>query len=164
MLTKKVWLIIFALFLSAICINSCKAQDTKTPDTKAAASAAIKTYKEISTDELNDLQKSGEPFILINTLALYFYRKEHILNSLNMPADEINLIAPKLIRLDAKIVLYCAGLDCHVSHDAAQKLTKVGYKNISIYTGGMKEWKEKGNKISGLITGEEKPPVAAASQ
>lgn len=109
-----------------------------------------KGYKEIDIGRLKEMQKSDSPFILINTLPFYFYQKEHIINSINMPLDEIENIAPKILKTDTKIVVYCKDFNCKVSHDSAEKLIKLGYANVVVYSGGMKEWKEKGNNVSGL--------------
>lgn len=122
-----------------------------------------KGYREISLEDFKKLQKSNEAFIAINTLPPYFYRKEHIINSINIPTEDIESITPKIIKTEAKIVLYCRDYNCHVSTEAAEKLVKLGYKSILIYQGGMKEWKEGGNKVSGLCAAGQLDSADASS-
>lgn len=122
-----------------------------------------KGYREISYDELSKLQKSTDIFILANTLPAYFYRKEHIINSISMPNEDMEAIAPKAIKPEVKIVVYCKDFNCQVSAEAAEKLVKLGYKNIYVYTGGMKEWKEKGNPVSGLKQAESNESIYGPS-
>lgn len=174
MLTKKIS--IFILVLSfAVSFSSCGSKEKETsknkqetgksaakehshatrPEQAACPICNIKLlmekgYREISLEEFKKLQKSSEAFIAINTLPPYFYRKEHIINSINIPTEDIESIAPKIIKPEAKIVIYCKDYNCHVSTEAAEKLVKLGYKSILIYQGGMKEWKEMGNLVSGL--------------
>lgn len=42
------------------------------------------------------------------------------------------------------LVLYCSGGSCRDSHDLAQRLWGMGYRNLRIFTGGWPEWHEKG--------------------
>jgi rhodanese-related sulfurtransferase len=108
-------------------------------------------YREITIEEIKKLQKNNEAFILINTLPLYYYRKEHIPNSINIPLEDIEHIAPKLFKKDAKIIVYCLGYHCKISSDAAKKFVELGFTNVFDYKGGIKEWREKGNRVSGLL-------------
>lgn len=109
-----------------------------------------KGYREITTEELKKLLRSDEAFMLIDVLEFYNYRMEHILNSISIPLEQIEETVPKLFNKDTKIVVYCQGYHCTFSSDAAEKLVKLGYTKIFDYKGGIDEWKEKGNKISGL--------------
>ncbi|MDP1853822.1 MAG: rhodanese-like domain-containing protein [Candidatus Omnitrophota bacterium] len=190
MLTKKIVIFSIALF-SLVCVFSCgpkgkesgkheKTQETSSNTAKdhrhanhsEQAACPIcnikllmeKGYREISLEEFKKLQKSNEAFIAINTLPPYFYRKEHIINSINIPTEDIESITPKIIKPEAKIVLYCKDYNCHVSTEAAEKLVKLGYKSILIYQGGMKEWKEGGNKISGIKGASEEEPSSIPPQ
>jgi rhodanese-related sulfurtransferase len=42
------------------------------------------------------------------------------------------------------LVIYCSGGSCRDSHDLAQRLWGMGYRNLRIYSGGWPEWHEKG--------------------
>lgn len=42
------------------------------------------------------------------------------------------------------VVLYCSGGNCRDSHDLAQQLWRLGYRNLRIYSGGWPEWQEQG--------------------
>ena len=45
------------------------------------------------------------------------------------------------------IVVYCNGGTCEVSIDLAYEIAKLGYNNVSIYKGGITEWKTLGHPI-----------------
>jgi rhodanese-related sulfurtransferase len=45
---------------------------------------------------------------------------------------------------DGIIVVYCRGDKCEMSIDLAYEIARLGFNSVSIYRGGIKEWKEKG--------------------
>ncbi|MCE1165038.1 MAG: rhodanese-like domain-containing protein [Bacteroidetes bacterium] len=45
------------------------------------------------------------------------------------------------------IVVYCNGGTCDISIDLAYEIAKLGYNNVSIYKGGIKEWESAGNPV-----------------
>ncbi len=45
------------------------------------------------------------------------------------------------------IVVYCNGGTCEVSIDLAYEIAKLGYNNVSIYKGGIKEWENSGYPV-----------------
>jgi rhodanese-related sulfurtransferase len=74
----------------------------------------------------------------------------HVPGAKGLPVWEDGLEA-KLQDLDAQtkdpndpLVIYCSGGGCRDSHELAQKLWLMGFRNLRIYTGGWPEWHEKG--------------------
>jgi rhodanese-related sulfurtransferase len=55
----------------------------------------------------------------------------------NLPADK-----------NAKLIFYCGGVKCMLSHKSAFKAEKLGYTNISVYAEGFPDWKENGGLIA----------------
>jgi Rhodanese-related sulfurtransferase len=49
----------------------------------------------------------------------------------------------------AKLIFYCQGPDCVLSHTSAYRAQKMGYQNVAVYTGGLPDWEAKGG-IPGL--------------
>lgn len=64
---------------------------------------------------------------------------------------------------DEKIVVFCAGYECEKSNIVADKLYKLGYKNVVVYAGGLPEWKKQslpttaGAKKVDAVKKEQKP-------
>ena len=70
------------------------------------------------------------------------FGKGHIPGALNIYAydfqDNIGKVAglPK----NKRLVVYCYGGECELSHDLADDLAKFGFTKVVIYTGGWEEW------------------------
>ena len=45
--------------------------------------------------------------------------------------------------------MYCAGHDCESSVDVARRLTERGYRNVSHFAGGKREWADAGLPLEG---------------
>ena len=57
------------------------------------------------------------------------------------------------VSTDARIVLYCDGVDCPMSHDLGEKMLPLGYTNLLQYKNGWDEWSAaKAPADSGLVT------------
>jgi rhodanese-related sulfurtransferase len=99
---------------------------------------------EINAEELKQKIDSKEGFILIEVLLPELYEQWHIPGAINIPADDMRDIAPGKLSKDAEIIVYCRSLTCGASDRAADALEDMGYKNITIFRGGKREWEEKG--------------------
>ena len=63
----------------------------------------------ISRDELKKKIDRKDSFILVETLAPVAYEHGHLPGAINLPPDQISVLAPKLLpNKDAEIVVYCA--------------------------------------------------------
>ena len=80
----------------------------------------------------------------------------HIPGALNCYADEFATEFPKIqpqLPKDARIILYCDGVDCPMSHDLGEKMLPLGYTNLLQYKNGWDEWSAaKAPADSGLVT------------
>ncbi len=59
-------------------------------------------------------------------------------------AEEILKVLPDK---NTKILTYCSNQKCPASKALAEKLLKMGYKNVSEYADGIQGWKEGGNRV-----------------
>ncbi len=97
-------------------------------------------------DKAHELWQSGS--------AVFFdARKEedfdagHILNALNLPAEEFEQQYPKVAPMltpESPIVVYCDGTECELSHHLADQLRPQGYTNIHILYNGWTAWRTAG--------------------
>ena len=105
--------------------------------------------KTLSYDQLKKIKDTKEDFVLINVLPAESFNEAHIPDSINIPlkqADFVAQVEEAVGGKEEKVVTYCASFDCPASHDAAEKLEKSGFTNVSAYEGGVKEWQEKSGK------------------
>lgn len=85
-------------------------------------------------------------FIIIDARRADQYSAGHIKNSINIYAqDEQDIMIPKILQLprDKKIIIYCDGGTCDLSHELANNLISAfSFKNVYVYEGGWDEWKK----------------------
>lgn len=85
-------------------------------------------------------------FIIIDARRADQFSAGHIKNSINIYAqDEQDIMIPKILQLprDKKIIIYCDGGTCDLSHELANNLISAfSFKNVYVYEGGWDEWKK----------------------
>lgn len=77
------------------------------------------------------------------------YHAGHIPNAINIYALEFEAHIPEILQIpqDKKIIVYCGGGTCELSHELAQHLRNFGFPHVFIYTGGWQEWvRKQGNE------------------
>jgi len=79
------------------------------------------------------------------------YDSSHVKGAINLPYEEFRnkpyyqkVETMKKYNKDGIIVVYCKGDKCEVSIDLAYEIARLGFTSVSIYRGGIKEWKAKG--------------------
>ena len=98
----------------------------------------------ITADKLyKDIVSMRADLLVINVLSNEYYEDCHIQGSINIPLDQFEKNAVNLER-DKKIVIYCASYLCSASKRASKILHSMGFRNLLVYEGGTKEWREKG--------------------
>jgi rhodanese-related sulfurtransferase len=107
----------------------------------------------ISRDELKArLDGGGPPVVLLEALPAKYYLDRHLPGALNMPHDDVDRLAPRLVPdKHAEIVVYCASATCRNSAIAADRLAALGYTSVSTYDGGKGEWVAAGLATEGGV-------------
>lgn len=72
------------------------------------------------------------------------YVKEHIKGAINLAPDKFKDLAPKLLKKEDNIIVYCEDPACLLSPFAARWLRERGYKNVLDYENGKSDWKAAG--------------------
>ena len=99
----------------------------------------------IKTEDLNRRLSQGGGFQFWNVLTDEYYKNELIAGSRRVPIDQIGReVSNTKLPKDAEIVVYCAGPECPMSVQAAEKLLELGFTNVNAYEGGLEEWKAAG--------------------
>ena len=104
----------------------------------------FKMLKNITRNALKRMIDKNDDFILVDVLSLESYEKEHIPGSINIPLKDIKNKAERLLKKDKEIVVYCGSFQCTMSLQAAEILTKLGYKDVYCFEGGLQYWKDAG--------------------
>lgn len=77
------------------------------------------------------------------------YDPGHIPGAINIPDTQFEKLVDRLPADKAtKLIFYCGGVDCMLSHNSAHKAEKLGYGAIRVYAEGMPDWKAKGGPVA----------------
>ncbi len=78
------------------------------------------------------------------------YQAGHIASALNLPVMTFNehfgRVAP-LLHPSSKIVVYCDGTECELSHRLQQQLAQMSFTNTHILFNGWTVWKDAGHPV-----------------
>ncbi len=102
------------------------------------------TAKEVTYDQV--LRLSKDPNVLfIDARNADEYGQGHIGNARNYFTHDFEKHIPEIVQIDRekRIVVYCGGGACELSHEMADNLLTFGFKRVFVYTGGWDEWKKK---------------------
>jgi rhodanese-related sulfurtransferase len=99
----------------------------------------------IDRQMLAEALRSNAPPTLVEALPERYYVDAHLPGALNLPHDAVDALAPALLPdRQADIVVYCASAQCRNSDIAAERLQRLGYGKVRVYTDGKKDWIEAG--------------------
>jgi rhodanese-related sulfurtransferase len=79
------------------------------------------------------------------------YAGGHLPGALNLSVDNLDeFYAPLKAKLERtnRIIVYCDGGDCELSHDLAEALKGYGHKRVQLFAGGIAAWTEAGEKLT----------------
>lgn len=103
----------------------------------------------------------GNGGVLIDTLPPEHYETRHISGAVNACVYEmvfLDAVAELVSDKSTPVVLYGAGEKSHDSLMAADKLLRAGYTEVSVYLGGLDEWRALGRELAGSASDEVEPP------
>lgn len=98
--------------------------------------------KEVTLKELRQWNKERRAFTIVDARAADYFHWEHIQGALNLRWKDVKQHAKKMFPdKRAVLVTSCQSVLCGASMRAAKALSKLGYKNIFEFAGGISEWK-----------------------
>jgi rhodanese-related sulfurtransferase len=100
----------------------------------------------ISGEELKQKLDRGDKFKLVNALGEWAFNAKHIPGSINISKIED---AKKRLSPGEEIIIYCSNTSCIASIIGYQLLTRMSYKNVRRYAGGIEDWEERGYPLEG---------------
>lgn len=113
-----------------------------------ADSGSAQQVHTITIDELVDLLKSNQSYVIVDTRSRDDYDKAHILGAVSVPLNLTDSYAGKFDK-NQIIVTYCGSFQCPDSRESAMEFMRLGFKNVWDYKGGIKEWKDRGYPVYG---------------
>lgn len=116
---------------------------------------ASTTYPTISWQDLSqnlDKVSSSGPWYLINVLPHDIHIDCAIPGSINIPTHKLakKLASDKKWPRSRTIVIYCAGLDCPLSKYAYQTLKGLGFVDVTVLEGGIRQWTKSMQELQGV--------------
>lgn len=101
-----------------------------------------KSYKEVDLIVAKAAQGKNSA-LLVDARPYKMFLKETIPGSISIPDTKLDkLIGRFPSNKEEKIIVYCGGFKCGKSHKVANKLISLGYKNVSVFAGGLPTWKK----------------------
>ena len=126
---------IIPLLLSTLLLTGCAAGQNNTPN----------TYRQITVDEAVTIMEEESGYIILDVRRPDEFAEGHIPNAINVPNESIGTAEiAELPDKDQLILVYCRS--GNRSKQAAEKLVKLGYTNITEF-GGIIDWR--GETVSG---------------
>jgi rhodanese-related sulfurtransferase len=109
--------------------------------------------KEMTREELWQRIESGDEFVLVDALAPMSFAHSHLPGAINLPPEWVDERGSRRIpELDTEVVVYCATSTCDSSVLVGNRLVELGYRNVSHYAGGKRDWIEAGLPVEGGVT------------
>jgi len=106
----------------------------------------------MSISELKKWMDEGKDFILVDTLTSDHFEKVHLPGAVNACVFEVmfrNRIESIISAKDRQIILYGSSETSHDAATAAEKLDRLGYRNVMTLRSGIKAWREAGYPLEG---------------
>ena len=130
-----------ALFGLVSIVGACadKTQIAQTVDAAKIATVAS------AADLQAEMGRGG--VTVVHALDAEHYGKGHVPGAVNVDSETMaagDLPADK----SARLIFYCAGPGCPVSHMAANKAASYGYTNVAVYPGGIQDWRASGMEVA----------------
>ncbi|MBQ4566559.1 MAG: rhodanese-like domain-containing protein [Desulfovibrio sp.] len=118
-----------------------------------AASPTVSTDwafpKQIGYDEVKKIAVMPKPQnVLLIDSRPYEGRfvRGYIPTAVSLPDSKFDAMAAEVLPKDktTRLIFYCQGTECVLSHQSAFKAQKLGYTNVQVYTGGLPDWQKQG--------------------
>ena len=104
----------------------------------------------MNVQELHRWREEGRDFVLVDTLPPSAFEKAHLPGAINIMSDEILARAPdELPDKTRDVVVYCASARCKRAGLSAERLERLGYRNVYHFVGGKRDWREAGLPLEG---------------
>lgn len=89
------------------------------------------------------LKRLGEQdAVIIDVLDPESFAKVHLKGAINIPMEHLEEEIRNRFDPGTPVITYSIDYECPISRMAAEKLEEMGFRDVSYYAGGRKEWLE----------------------
>lgn len=79
--------------------------------------------------------------VVLEALAEMYYEDAHLPGALNLPHDQVDALASRLVPdKHTDVIVYCSNTPCPNSAIASKRLAQLGYTNVFEYEAGKEDW------------------------
>ncbi len=122
---------------------------------KGVVSARSKTDDVNAAIQINDPETikqivEDKKRIILDVRPYEVYNQGHLPGAISFPLTEFDQKIVQIldsINRHSALLVYCSSVECTDSHIAAQRLIHLGYDNVKVFSGGFRQWQEKGYEI-----------------
>lgn len=110
-----------------------------------SATASVTVPEPVDLADIRPMVDAGA--LLIDARHRDDYSEGHLPGALSLPLGEISLLLADFtqqVPLSTPLILYCSGFDCPDSFDLALQLIEAGYTRVSVFEGGVPQWRDAG--------------------
>lgn len=95
----------------------------------------------ITTEQLRERLESGShDFVLLDVIDQPAYNFQHLPQAINIPLEELDHRAYKVLPKNKEIIIYCDTKNCSDAIAAARQLQQKGYDHLTVLDGGLSAW------------------------
>jgi len=108
------------------------------------------TYGNVEINLPNAYRYHKEGFVFIDARPLEGFREGHIPGAISVPSERsgaLDDVVTRLLESGRPAVVYCQGMECDEAHLLAARLRRAGVEKISVFAGGLAEWKAAGYPV-----------------
>ena len=99
----------------------------------------------MSRERLREKIERGDDFVLVDALSPLSFALSHLPGAINLTPGWVDDRARRRIPYrTTEIVVYCESADCDSSVLVANRLIDLGYRNVSHYADGKRDWEAAG--------------------
>ena len=103
-----------------------------------------RSYRDVGLPVIKAVQ-SKNAAVLIDARPYGKFLQETIPGAISIPDTQVEDLKGRFpVNHSEKIITFCGGYKCAKSHKVADKLLSMGYSNVSVFAGGVPEWKKAG--------------------
>ena len=103
-----------------------------------------KSYKEVDLVVVKSNQAKNAA-VLIDARPYKLFLKETIPGAISIPDTKVEELKGRFpVHQNEKIIAFCGGYKCAKSHNIANKLISMGYRDVNVFAGGLPQWKKEG--------------------
>jgi len=105
---------------------------------------------QINTCEIIKQIVQDKTRIILDVRPREIYNQGHLPGALSFPLIEFDQNIMQFldsVNRQSSLLVYCSSIECTDSHTIAQRLKDLRYDDIKVFSGGFRQWQEKGYEI-----------------